>query len=188
MQAMTCSIAPDASLVLLPSPVTCFAEATYNQYQRFVIECSKTSNLILLDSITSGRASRGEVWQFESYYSLNEIWHADTDQRAARDAVLLKRPGLTLEKMVYDTYATLFLYGQRTDPIVDHYKSMQEDLFKHATAPDFLWSLSVLDSGCAIVRAAGQSPEVVKDFFRDTLRAGGLESWLGQDVFRNAWA
>lgn len=187
MQAMSCTVAPNADLILLPAPVTCFAQASYNQYQRFVLQCSKSSNLVLLDSVTSGRASRGEVWQLESYYSLNEIWYGDTNQRVARDAVLLQQPDLDLKKMVYDTYGTLFLCGPRTQPLINHWREMQETLFKHPRAPGFIWSLSVLDNGCALVRVAGQSPEEVKDFLKDHLRRGGLEEWLGPDVFRNAW-
>lgn len=185
---MSCTIEPNASLILLPSPVTCFANASYSQFQRFNLVDSSSSNLILLDSITSGRASRGEVWQFASYYSLNEIWFADSDSRLVRDALLLQQPNLDSHKMVYDTYATLFLAGPRTKPLVDHYSSLHDSIFKRHRAPDFLWSLTVLEHGVTLVRAAGMSPEAVKDFYRDTLRAGGLEDWLGSDVFRQAWA
>lgn len=49
-------IRADATLVLLPDPVTCFAAARYDQVQRFDLR-SSTSSLVMLDWITPGRTA-----------------------------------------------------------------------------------------------------------------------------------
>ncbi len=49
-------IRPEATLVLLPDPVTCFAAARYDQVQRFDLR-SDTSSLVMLDWITPGRTA-----------------------------------------------------------------------------------------------------------------------------------
>lgn len=48
-------IRKNATLVLLPDPVTCFASARYDQTQRFDLRDRNTSSLIMLDWITPGR-------------------------------------------------------------------------------------------------------------------------------------
>lgn len=188
VQAITCTIEPNASLIMLPGPVQCFAQSAYDQMQRFILKCPTSSNLVLLDSVTSGRASRGEVYHFDRYYSLNEVWSIQTDKRIIRDALLLEKPELTLQKMVYDTYATLILCGPRTRPIIQHFQAAQETVLQLKTLPDLFWSISVLEINVAIVKVAGFSPEAVKLFLQEQTKAGGLEQWLGMDVFKQGWA
>lgn len=50
-------VRPNSTLILLPDPVTCFAEARYDQVQRFDLRDRTTSSLVVLDWITSGRHS-----------------------------------------------------------------------------------------------------------------------------------
>ncbi|SPO28821.1 uncharacterized protein UTRI_05135_B [Ustilago trichophora] len=45
----------NAMLVLLPDPVTCFAQARYDQVQRFDLRCGESCSLVVLDWITPGR-------------------------------------------------------------------------------------------------------------------------------------
>ncbi|SPO27992.1 uncharacterized protein UTRI_05135 [Ustilago trichophora] len=49
----------NATLVLLPDPVTCFANASYDQVQRFDLRSGDSCSLVVLDWITSGRALVG---------------------------------------------------------------------------------------------------------------------------------
>ncbi|KAJ3125237.1 hypothetical protein HK098_000435 [Nowakowskiella sp. JEL0407] len=70
-QNFTAHIGSDALLAFLPEPVTCFKNSSYNQTQLFSLSAS--GSLILLDWFTSGRASRGESWQFNRYASKNIV-------------------------------------------------------------------------------------------------------------------
>jgi urease accessory protein len=70
-QSLQGSVASKALLVLAPDPVQCFADASYEQRQKF--ELAHDANLILLDWLSAGRLARGERWAFRSYSSRNEI-------------------------------------------------------------------------------------------------------------------
>ncbi|PWO00397.1 UreD-domain-containing protein [Tilletiopsis washingtonensis] len=132
-------VRPNASLVLLPDPVTCFAQARYVQTQRFDLRSATTSSLVLLDWFTPGRIhlakasatgtnasheERPEVWAFESYRSRNEVRVAG--HLLARDVLHLAQEddglpndlteligGTPLARRCapYTCYATLVLVG-----------------------------------------------------------------------------
>lgn len=92
-------VAHSATLVLLPSPVTCFSRSRYEQRQAIHLE-DESSSLILLDWYTSGRmgmdekgkeegeAKGKESWEFEKYRSENEVWIGG--RRIAKDVLLLE--------------------------------------------------------------------------------------------------
>ncbi|KAJ1959672.1 hypothetical protein IWQ62_004521 [Dispira parvispora] len=82
----TVHVASGGCLVSLPSPVTCFKNARYQQRQDFHLE-DTSSSLVLLDWVTSGRVSRGEAWQFDMYSSTNSIYV--NDKLVFKDAVHL---------------------------------------------------------------------------------------------------
>ncbi|KAG1757703.1 UreD urease accessory protein-domain-containing protein [Suillus lakei] len=84
-QFMEVTIAPDSALFLLPDPVTCFRSASYTQVQTFHLAGS--ASIVLLDWVTSGRRSMGEDWDFQRYYSVNEVFVEG--RRVARDVLLL---------------------------------------------------------------------------------------------------
>jgi len=75
-QCIHYTVRENATLVLLPAPVTCFARSRYAQVQRFDLMSSATSSLVLLDWFTSGRLAFynervPEFWQFYLYNSRN---------------------------------------------------------------------------------------------------------------------
>lgn len=72
-------------LVLAPDPVQCFAQAIYEQRQEFHLAAD--SGLVLVDWLCSGRAARGERWEFTRYLSRNEVFQAD--KRVMLDALRL---------------------------------------------------------------------------------------------------
>ncbi|KAF9015503.1 UreD urease accessory protein-domain-containing protein [Cyathus striatus] len=72
IQNMHYVVARESALFLLPDPVTCFKDASYNQIQRF--DLAEDASLVLLDWITSGRKTLGEEWAFSRYYSVNEVF------------------------------------------------------------------------------------------------------------------
>ena len=81
----TARVGESALLVLAPDPVQCFAEAAYQQHQRFDLAAS--AGLVLVDWCQAGRVACGERWALKRYASRNEVW---LDGRlAALDSTLL---------------------------------------------------------------------------------------------------
>jgi urease accessory protein len=85
-QALTAVVGPGGFLAVLPDPVSPYAEARYDQAQRF--DLAAGASLVLLDAVTAGRAARGERWRFARYRTLNEV---------AVDGALVLADGLHLE-------------------------------------------------------------------------------------------
>ncbi|KDO29480.1 hypothetical protein SPRG_06019 [Saprolegnia parasitica CBS 223.65] len=71
-QDLHVSVRANATFLLLPDPVTCYANAKYCQRQTFNVD--PTATLVVLDWLTSGRLARGEHWAFDTYESCNEIY------------------------------------------------------------------------------------------------------------------
>jgi urease accessory protein len=74
-------------LVLAPDPIQSFADSSYRQSQKFYLHPG--AGLVLLDWFCSGRAARGERWDFQRLQSRNEIF-VDGRQRLL-DSLLLDR-------------------------------------------------------------------------------------------------
>jgi len=112
-QSLRATIAAGATLVALPDPVCPFADAVYDQRQRFEL-ADGTASVVLLDWLTSGRAARGERWAFSKYRSRNVILLGD--QPLLNDALTLDAddaiPTAAMHRTGrYDCLATLVLTG-----------------------------------------------------------------------------
>ncbi|KLO17081.1 UreD-domain-containing protein [Schizopora paradoxa] len=183
IQRMLATVYENAFLILLPDPVTCFASASYSQFQTFRLH--RGASAVLLDWFTSGRITRGEQWQFSRYYSLNEIWDAGT--RMARDSLLLDSEDSqrTLKERlgIYSCYAALFLCGPKTKHMIQSLDEEYQEIsvYQHASPPDLIWSLSHIDGEGRVVRIAGKETELVKLWLKDHLK--GLEDVVGLDVY-----
>ena len=66
-------------------PLTCFAQARYEQSQS--VRLYGSGSLVLVDWLTSGRRARGESWALSRYYSRLRIYH--DDELVLADALLL---------------------------------------------------------------------------------------------------
>ena len=165
---MTVDVGSGSMIFLLPDPVTCFRSARYNQIQTFRI--ASNASVVLLDWITSGRKSLGEDWAFSKYFSVNELFV--DDRRVARDAMLLEElednvkslPFRSLADRLnpYSCYATLILYGPLTKATIDHLSTRFNAItvFKHASRPSTLWSLTPIEDGKGcVVRVTAQTAE-----------------------------
>lgn len=195
---MDVQVASGACLCLLPDPVSCFRLAKYNQTQ--IIHLENDASLVLLDSFTSGRMSRGEEWAFLRYFSLNEIWV--NGNRIARDALLLEQDQSKNEASAsentestlfqrlrpYGCYATVFLYGPLLKELIQDIFADYDKIvvFKSRNLNDLMWSLSPLDNrnGC-VIRVAAKETENVSHWLRDTLVK--LVDVIGLDVYRRAF-
>ncbi|PPQ62970.1 hypothetical protein CVT24_006076 [Panaeolus cyanescens] len=194
---------PGSSLLLLPDPVTCFRNASYQQIQKFNVEGD--GSLVLLDWITPGRISIGEEWAFSRYYSLNEVWH--DGKCIAKDVQLLEGseesddpasttrhriPQRTLQDRLrpYGCYAMIILYGPQVQPILEDLEARyaQETVFKTRTPSELIWSLSPIGALKAggIVRVAGLEADLVKRWLKGAL--SGIEAHMvGRDIYRRVF-
>lgn len=109
-------LAADSLLVLAPDPVQCFAESVYDQRQQFHLAAS--SNLVLVDWVSSGRLARGERWSFRRYATRNEIHRGG--QPVFLDALLLDtRDGPVAHPFRagrFNCIATVLLLGPLLEP------------------------------------------------------------------------
>lgn len=193
-QSISFSVAPTSTLFLLPDPVTCFENASYNQLQRF--DLSKDASIVVLDWITSGRKALGEEWVFSRYYSVNEIWL--DGKRIAKDVMLLEESHDPDSKMAhrtlgdkmapYSCYAMVILYGPNVQDIINSITAQYNriSVFKQKSPGDMIWSLSPISQDGAVMRVAGQETEIVKGWLQQAL--GGIEEIVGTDVYRRVFA
>lgn len=71
VQELTARVSAGATLALVPDPVACFADSRYVQRQDITL--AGDASLLLIDSVTGGRAARGERWACRRYASRNRI-------------------------------------------------------------------------------------------------------------------
>jgi urease accessory protein len=103
------AVGDDALFINWPDPVVCFAGAGLVQQQKVALE--RRGSLLLVDAFTSGRAARGERWQFERLES-----RVDVDVAGApvlREALTLSGAhGALVERLRdFDAFATVVLAG-----------------------------------------------------------------------------
>ena len=83
-QRMHVTLAPGSFALVLPDSISPYKDSSYVQAQRFVLpdkgDGEGTASVLVLDWVNSGRGrlyakegGEGEVWQMESYESLNEV-------------------------------------------------------------------------------------------------------------------
>lgn len=75
-QSLHVTVASNATLYLIPDPVTPYKKSNYVQKQAFHLG-DNTSNLLLIDSYTAGRYAdleRRERWNFTQYCTVNQIY------------------------------------------------------------------------------------------------------------------
>ncbi|KZT60875.1 UreD-domain-containing protein [Calocera cornea HHB12733] len=186
-QRLSATVRSESLLLLLPDPVTCFARSSYSQIQTF--DLAPDGSAIILDWFTSGRMSRGEVWELDRYRSVNEV--QIDGKRVARDVMLLENlvPGRVKSRLApYGCYATVFLFGPAVQPVLKslrvEYDTIQQ---MQLGAPEpFIWSLSPLEKGKAgILRCAGKETETVRVWLRTALAEVG--KLVGKDVYDKAF-
>ena len=197
---MEYSVKAGCGLFLIPEPVTCFRDASYKQIQRFHLEDS-TASLVLVDSITSGRQALGEDWDLETYYSLNEVRIGKKliakdvlslqDRASASPSSRIPHRPLRERLSPYSCYAMVLLYGPEVEETI---KDIEEQ-YSHLTVYqmrkplDCLWSFSLLGQSAkdgGIVRVAGKETETVRALLRVILRR--IVVSIGIDTYQRAFA
>jgi urease accessory protein len=77
-QRLEVRVAAGAAVAIAPDPVVCFAGARYQQATE--VWLAGGASVVLVDGYTSGRAARGERWQFAQYSARTIV------RRASRSA------------------------------------------------------------------------------------------------------
>ncbi len=102
----------ESLLVWAPDPVQAFAGSSYAQRQEFHLATG--AGLVLLDWFNSGRAARGERWQFSSFKSRNDVFI--DGERVFLDSVLLDSSTAPLDSPAstgrFNCFATLLIAGE----------------------------------------------------------------------------
>ncbi|KDQ12931.1 hypothetical protein BOTBODRAFT_34072 [Botryobasidium botryosum FD-172 SS1] len=195
-QKINFTISPDALLLLLPDPVTCFRDSSYSQLQTFHLEPGASA--AILDWFTSGRMSRGEQWDFERYRSANEVFL--DGKRIMRDVMLLESappdasllflPPRTLKDRLgpYACYATLLLVGPKVQDLIASLEKAYQSIhvFQQSEPLPLVWSMSALEeSSGAVVRVAALETDMVRTWLRQSLQ--GLSDLVGDFVYEKAF-
>ncbi|CAM0946590.1 unnamed protein product [Alopecurus aequalis] len=118
-QVLEATVGKDALFAFIPDPVTCFSTARH--YQKQVFHVSSSSNLVLVDWFTSGRYESGEIWDFNSYKSINHIL-SEEDHPLFIDSVLLEQGSncsIAERMQEYNVVAMVVLLGPKLKHIQD---------------------------------------------------------------------
>src|SRR5438876_6301135 len=166
-------------LALLPDPIQPFTDSCYNQYQSF--ELRPNANLILLDWVNSGRPARGENWTLTSLRSRNDIFEMTQTEEQNR---LILRDTLILNSNIagsmypHECFATVILRGpllqQFSLSVVEKFK--RENRVRRSSAvrtaaqkERAIWTAGMVRDGCCVVKIAGETNEIVKEFLTELL-------------------
>ena len=173
----------DGLLVVAPDPVTCFADAWYEQRQSFRLQ--EGGNLVLVDWVTSGRHARNEVWEFAHYATRFSIEYAGR---------LVVAEGLVLDPAQgplrspyrvgrFHCLATMVVLGEQLVPSTDAaWPPQTADTPQHRSRQ--IETVSPIDGG-VILRVAGMSTEGVFQTLQQ--RLSFLEPLLGDAPWSRKW-
>ncbi|MFT3770871.1 MAG: urease accessory protein UreD [Minicystis sp.] len=178
-QHLDARVADGALLAVVPDPVACFAEARYQQVNRVAL--AATASLILVDAFTSGRAARGERWDFHRYASRTSIDRAGAP--LLLDSIILDPAHGNLRARLgrFDAFATVVLAGPRALPLIEAARVLPAP----GRRASIVQSASPIGEDCLVLRIAGASVEEVARTVRGHL--AGLAALLGDDPFARKW-
>jgi len=182
-QLLNAEVSEGAVLLVAPDPVTCFADADYEQRQ--VFDLDPGASLLVLDWFTAGRLAMGERWAFARYFSENIV-------RVNGNAVALDR--LCLDQAItdfdepyavgrYNCFATVMLIGPAFEAANEILSvSIGEmPLLQRASLP---MSYSRLAWG-GVLRLAGLGAEPVRACLSEHM--GFVESILDCGLWARKW-
>lgn len=187
LQELTVRLGADATLALLPDPVSCFAGARYVQRQRF--DLARGASLLLCDSVVAGRVARGERWALASHRSENRVLLEGA--LVAHDALALAdRPGSRSRPLAarldgFDALSLVLAVGPAFAPGAAALAARIAETSADPSAP-VLASASPLPRGPGFAfRLAARSAAALDAWLRAALSfAAGP---LGGDPFARRW-
>ncbi|MEM6460064.1 MAG: urease accessory protein UreD [Planctomycetota bacterium] len=182
-QRLTATVDQDARLLVLPDPLTCFADAAYRQTQRFTL--GPTASLVLLDWFTAGRVASGERWDFAEYRSLNVVTVGGRE-------VVFDQTRITADTLStlgplcvggYDVLANVFLIGPAVSEAAAELRSWvaKQPIRDEA---GYAVGFSPTDWG-GVLRLAGRDTQTLTAVLRQ--RLSFTRSWLGGCAWSRKW-
>ncbi|CAO3598387.1 unnamed protein product [Absidia cylindrospora] len=205
IQTITTQVSSNGTCLILPDPVTSFKDSSFTSRQLIHLE-DDSAQLILLDWFTSGRHTRGENWAFNFYASRIDI--RVKRRLVIKDHMVLEDDGAggrdtsyAAKLRPYTCFATLIIIARAssssestTATAAPLHQSIQSILAKaedmrmypHAMKEqrDLLWSVSpCLDQRGVLIRIAGMTTEMVRDFVKDECLGQGLKDIVGEGMF-----
>lgn len=200
VQTILSVVQSEATLLVIPDPVTCFRDSSFQSRQEFKLE-DDTSQLVLLDWFTSGRITRGENWSFKHYSSRIDIRVGP--KLVIKDAMVLEDEDYMRKEeedtsyasrlQPYTCFATLIMITHADSPLMGSVKGIQQKSEEMRLMPltlkskedrQVLWSVSpILKGRGVLVRVAGMTTEKVRDFVKYQCLGHGLEQIVGEGMF-----
>jgi urease accessory protein len=180
-QVLDAAVAADGVLVMLPDPVTCFADSRYAQEQR--IRLDRGASLLLVDRLTAGRIDSGERWMFHQYASRTMIWQGD--KLVLHDALSLGAADAVTRRMgCFNCVASIALLGPALETTAARLIG-EAGSAPLTRDPDFLMSAAPIGDAGALLRIASRSVEDVAIALRQRLSI--VTALLGDDPWSRKW-
>ncbi len=177
-QELSARVEEDATLIIAPDPLTCFAGADYRQRQRF--DLTRSSSLIVIDWITSGRRARGERWEMTGCALRTDVFVEG--RQVLREALRLDADGLADRMFGCDCWASVVMIGDRVAGAVARLLELAAKEPVRA-GQQLIFSAGPIPGGL-LLRVAGTSTECVLEFFRARLgiltELAGHDPWSGK--------
>ncbi len=177
------NLATDSLLVFSPEPVQAFADSVYVQQQEFHLEPG--AGLVLLDWFSSGRAARGERWEFAHFQTRNDVFIGG--ERVFVDSVLFDPSDGSLTSLHrggrFNCFAMLLFIGPAVRDLAA--RLMGEIAARPVdSGASLVCSASPIRDG-ALLRVAGtELEEVGREIHRHLSPLSGL---LGDDPWQRRW-
>ncbi|KAI9361428.1 urease accessory protein UreD [Pilaira anomala] len=200
IQTINSKVASHATLLIVPDPVTCFRDSSFQSRQEFKLE-DETSQLVLLDWFTSGRITRGENWSFRHYSSRIDVRVGGKlvikDAMVLDDEDYMRKEGedtaYASRLVPYSCFATLIVIGSTESSLVESVNGIQRKSEQMRLMPltlkskedrEVLWSVSpILKGRGVLVRVAGMTTEKVRDFVKYECLGSGFQKIVGEGMF-----
>ena len=182
-QELDADVGSEATLVVAPDPITCFADAWYEQRQTYRVQPG--GNLVLVDWVTSGRRARNECWKFARYATALSIEYDGT--RIVADALVLDPQQGALRSPYrvgrFHCLATMVVLGTR---FAEAASQLLEPCDADAPRRNVrqVESVSAIQGG-VILRVAGMTTEGVFQTLQQRLLF--LEALLGETPWSRKW-
>jgi urease accessory protein len=203
LQYIQSDVGEKALLGFVMHPVICFEDSNYVQCHQFRLS-SRTSSLLVIDGLTSGRVSRGEKWKFQHYHSITQVllenecifhdglcladgYQSSVEPYQCYQNIMLFGPAFReISKRIVHEVEQQPIYLKRTSGGMSQSRYQQggnnRDAYESGSSMDrLLTSASYFykDEGL-IVRIAGEDTEEVK--MRTLELVKGVDQVLGHDI------
>lgn len=170
-------------LVLAPDAIQPFAVSTYSQNQKFFL--APGAGLVLLDWFNSGRAARGERWEFSRLKSRNEVFI--DGERMFLDSIFLDSSDGPLTSPMragrFNCFALLLLVGEPLQAAAN--LLLEEISAKSIERKSSLVAGASPIRGGTVLRLAGEQVEAVGREIHRYLAF--LPAILGDDPWERKW-